>query len=484
VCEGPCADAVSTAIWCTAAEAPPPPTCVDNVAPVRQWFRRCEDAVEYCNYEGIANACCATCAPLTPWCADNGIEEAEWSLRAGLKQRFLGLLGTSCEQVVAAGQCDQTVQQLIDATPGVGGSDIAIHRQASANGATPVANYSCPESCHLCPRGDDVHRPPRAPRLLGEDWTCEADAPTPGPAESGGATHSFHFTCPQTDPSIGGASENAAAWSHDVFAARQYAWLEHELSTSNADWKVVVGHYPVWSVAEHGPIPQMVNELKPLMEKYGVSMYFNGHDHNAQHINDGSDVEYFVVGAGSPVNPSQGHMDDVPASALKFFWARSDEQRQACQDDPTSGPECMFDSSIKDGSFAHVKFVDARTAEVELITHHGEVLYSLTKPNPATQTDTATGSTLPYRALDRTEEGAEQKYYVPYHTSAGRPTATPAIGGDGGSGNDGASGVLIAVGLLTVVVGAAVAAKLCVGKKAVGKPGESMYAGENSSTDL
>ena len=36
------------------------------------------------------------------------------------------------------------------------------------------------------------------------------------------------------------------------------------------------GHYPVWSVTEHGPTPQLVDELKGLLEKYGVAFYLNG----------------------------------------------------------------------------------------------------------------------------------------------------------------------------------------------------------------
>jgi hypothetical protein len=32
----------------------------------------------------------------------------------------------------------------------------------------------------------------------------------------------------------------------------QLDWIESELKTSRAAWKFVVGHYPVYSVAEHG----------------------------------------------------------------------------------------------------------------------------------------------------------------------------------------------------------------------------------------
>ena len=222
---------------------PPGPTCEDNVAPLRPYgVRRCEDVQSFCSNEQVAATCCRTCAPLSPWCAAHGVEEAEWSLRSGQKDSFLTLLGTSCSDVVANSQCLMTTQDLYD-TIGMPGfspaspEGLSIARQLSASGTLPVANYSCPESCNICYRGDDVHRPPRAPRLLGEDWACEAGLPTPGSLATGGQSHSFHLTCPQTDPRIGGENENAAPWSHDVFAARQKAWLETALASSTADWK-------------------------------------------------------------------------------------------------------------------------------------------------------------------------------------------------------------------------------------------------------
>ena len=184
------------------------------------------------------------------------------------------------------------------------------------------------------------------------------------------------------------------------------------------------GHYPVYSIAEHGPVQQLVDELKPLMEEHGVAMYLDGHDHNAQHINDGSGVEYLVVGAGAPVDANTANADKIPEGALKFYWARHTAEREACQADP----DCPFDSSIKDGSFAHLTFRSKEEAEVELISHResqtqlpkpttsltnacriaadGEVLYTMTKPNPRYSPGAS------YTALDRTEAGAEQKVYV------------------------------------------------------------------------
>ena len=34
----------------------------------------------------------------------------------------------------------------------------------------------------------------------------------------------------------------------------QWAWINSTLHSSTADWLIVSGHYPVWSIAEHGKL--------------------------------------------------------------------------------------------------------------------------------------------------------------------------------------------------------------------------------------
>ncbi|XP_071478561.1 tartrate-resistant acid phosphatase type 5-like [Diadema antillarum] len=103
----------------------------------------------------------------------------------------------------------------------------------------------------------------------------------------------------------------------------QLLWIEDQLkSTRNDTYVIVGGHYPVWSIAEHGPTKCLVDLLRPLLIKYDVNAYFCGHDHNLQHIReDNSSVEYFVIGAAHIVDPSVAHQADVPASWLKFHYA-------------------------------------------------------------------------------------------------------------------------------------------------------------------
>src|ERR1700690_841579 len=46
----------------------------------------------------------------------------------------------------------------------------------------------------------------------------------------------------------------------------------------------------------------MIGQFKPLLDRYGVRAYFNGHEHNLEHIAvDG--VHYLTCGAGSAPNP-------------------------------------------------------------------------------------------------------------------------------------------------------------------------------------
>lgn len=78
----------------------------------------------------------------------------------------------------------------------------------------------------------------------------------------------------------------------------QLAWLEAALKASTASWKIVIAHHPVYSGGIHGDTPYIIKHILPLLEKYGVQAYFNGHDHDLQHLQAGK-VNLFCSGAGS-----------------------------------------------------------------------------------------------------------------------------------------------------------------------------------------
>eukprot|EP01065_Artemidia_motanka_P012691 TRINITY_DN16_c0_g4_i1.p1 TRINITY_DN16_c0_g4~~TRINITY_DN16_c0_g4_i1.p1 ORF type:complete len:359 (+),score=141.78 TRINITY_DN16_c0_g4_i1:66-1079(+) len=80
----------------------------------------------------------------------------------------------------------------------------------------------------------------------------------------------------------------------------QLQWLDQVLANSTADWKVVLGHFPVHScsVLEHGDTKSLKTYLEPILEKHGVDVYFSGHDHLLQHIQLNG-VNYVGSGAGA-----------------------------------------------------------------------------------------------------------------------------------------------------------------------------------------
>jgi tartrate-resistant acid phosphatase type 5 len=85
--------------------------------------------------------------------------------------------------------------------------------------------------------------------------------------------------------------------------AAQLAWFEDALARSTADWKIVVGHHPVWpqrqsSSGGEGPSPDMLTTVDPILQRHRIPLYLNGHDHDLQHVAKGP-THYVCTGAGS-----------------------------------------------------------------------------------------------------------------------------------------------------------------------------------------
>lgn len=85
---------------------------------------------------------------------------------------------------------------------------------------------------------------------------------------------------------------------------RQLAWFKAALAASKAQWKIVIGHHPIFSGGDHGDSPELIQNLLPLLEQYKVQVYFNGHDHDLQHLAAG-DLNFIDSGAGSRVRPTK-----------------------------------------------------------------------------------------------------------------------------------------------------------------------------------
>ena len=76
------------------------------------------------------------------------------------------------------------------------------------------------------------------------------------------------------------------------------AFVDSVLAKSHETWKVVVGHHPIYtSDFYQGNTPNLIERIAPLLKKYKVDFYLNGHVHKFEHFQrDG--IDYMVTSSG------------------------------------------------------------------------------------------------------------------------------------------------------------------------------------------
>lgn len=107
----------------------------------------------------------------------------------------------------------------------------------------------------------------------------------------------------------------------------QLRWLEQELSSSSARWKIVLGHHTIYSNGYHGDNPVLATLLEPLFEKCGVDFYLCGHDHDLQLLKPVKGVNYIISGGGGKHRSVEWRDNTIYAAAnLGFtsFWVSRD----------------------------------------------------------------------------------------------------------------------------------------------------------------
>ena len=145
---------------------------------------------------------------------------------------------------------------------------------------------------------------------LNPHWKMPSDYYAANMQTSFGAKMLFVYT--NTEPLV--RSKNTSV-------TQQWNWIDSTLSNSDASWKFVIGHHPVYSSNKtHGDSPLLIEKLKPMLEQYKVQAYFCGHDHDLQHQQPkGSTVDYFVSGAGSELRPSSSYQHTLFAQSTAGF---------------------------------------------------------------------------------------------------------------------------------------------------------------------
>jgi acid phosphatase len=165
----------------------------------------------------------------------------------------------------------------------------------------------------------------------------------------GGATADFFYL--DTSPMLGmyhlDARMGPQVRAEDVPA--QLAWFKSALAASTAQWKIVFAHHPIYSGGIHSDTAELIKNVLPLLHEHKVQAYFNGHDHDLQHLVQG-DLNLFCSGAGSQV---------------RFTFATR-----------------YTKFALTTPGFTAVSLA-ADTMDVRLIDHRGALLYSVTVPRTA-----------------------------------------------------------------------------------------------------
>jgi tartrate-resistant acid phosphatase type 5 len=117
----------------------------------------------------------------------------------------------------------------------------------------------------------------------------------------------------------------------------QYEWLEQQLRVSTARWKIVCGHYPVYSNGENGSTSEL-QRLEGMMQHYQVDTYISAHDHSMQHLfNNESGIHYFVAGSGSSSRFFMNSLRALQTMQAETVWKSLDKGYLHC----TVGPESV-----------------------------------------------------------------------------------------------------------------------------------------------
>ncbi len=124
------------------------------------------------------------------------------------------------------------------------------------------------------------------------------------------------FFALDTNPIAGGGAH----------VTEQISWLKSELDKSQARWKIVFGHHPLYSGGYHGNDPETLTmraRLEPILEP-AIDLYLCGHDHDQQLIKPlDKRLLYAVSGAGAKCRDVEWKDDTIYAGTnLGFAWFR------------------------------------------------------------------------------------------------------------------------------------------------------------------
>lgn len=132
----------------------------------------------------------------------------------------------------------------------------------------------------------------------------------------------------------------------------QLAWLRRRLEGSDAAYKIVVGHHPLFSYGLHGDQAHLQQLLLPLLEKH-ADAYVCGHEHDQQVLRSDGGLPLLISGAAGEARATG------------------------------TGPRQRFGQGML--GFATLE-IDAARLRIDVRDHNGRAVYSEDVPKKAPKT--------------------------------------------------------------------------------------------------
>jgi len=144
--------------------------------------------------------------------------------------------------------------------------------------------------------------------------------------------------------------------------AKQVVWLKNQLARSKATWKLVVGHHQIFE--GQGYNPRLAKPIVPLLEKYKVSAYINGHIHNLQHLKSSSGIHYMTIGSAAVQSSTP---PNSPRKGLKtlLLYPTKEQFTNSC---PSRSCRAYGVFTIKDSKTMVVRYYNAIGNALKTIT--------------------------------------------------------------------------------------------------------------------
>jgi predicted MPP superfamily phosphohydrolase len=107
------------------------------------------------------------------------------------------------------------------------------------------------------------------------------------------------------------------ALDSDYMDTQQLAWVEQNLRSSNARWKICYFHHPLYNDGKmHGADLDLRSQLGPLLKHYGVNAVYSGHEHAYERIKPEDGIYYFILGSSGKLVRNDFHQSEQMAKSF------------------------------------------------------------------------------------------------------------------------------------------------------------------------